>query len=179
MDILPLLYYLKYFILLVAYKSLQSGFFIYIFFFLERENIFLMHKKYRRLTFAGYREYCHCLGMEKNQFTWTSRKQLLFRSVTQLLVWKNFLFSLSLGSLQSWWVQRTEQLCREVAAVLGLLAKHGCLQCHRLFLGREIAGTIKTGKHNFHISKSVLSDMRWFLSKGSAFTFGQLLKVCV
>lgn len=49
MDILPLLYYLKYFVLLVAYKSLQSGFYIYIFIFIERENIFLMHKKYRRL----------------------------------------------------------------------------------------------------------------------------------
>lgn len=39
MDILPLLYYLKYFILHVGYKSLQSGF-LYIYIYLERERIF-------------------------------------------------------------------------------------------------------------------------------------------
>lgn len=39
MDILPLLYYLKYFILHVGYKSLQSGF-LYIYIFRERENFF-------------------------------------------------------------------------------------------------------------------------------------------
>lgn len=31
MDSLPLLYYLKYFILLVDYKLLQSGFYIYMY----------------------------------------------------------------------------------------------------------------------------------------------------
>lgn len=35
-----------------------------------------------------------------------------------------------------------------------------------------------TGKHSFDISTSVLSSMKWILSRGSAFTFGQLLK-CV
>lgn len=69
MDILPLLYYLKYFILHVGYKLLQSGFYIYMYIYIERENFFLMHKKYRIVTFVGYVEYCHCLGMEKNQFT--------------------------------------------------------------------------------------------------------------
>lgn len=34
-DILPLLYYLKYFILHVGYKSLQSGFYIYIYLYIE------------------------------------------------------------------------------------------------------------------------------------------------
>lgn len=75
MDSLPLLYYLKYFILHVDDKLLRSYFYIYIY----KENLFLMHKKYRRQTFAGCKENCLlltraviCLGMEKNygsQFT--------------------------------------------------------------------------------------------------------------
>lgn len=36
MDILPLLYYLKYFILHVGYKLLQSGFYIYIHLYIKR-----------------------------------------------------------------------------------------------------------------------------------------------